>query len=59
MTDVSVLYKPCVVHLAKWTMLFAEFKCFDENPPFANNWMGKCWNMWVVSAWEKRFYWWS
>jgi len=29
MSDVSVLYKPCVSHLAKWTTLFAEFKCFD------------------------------
>jgi len=29
MSDVSVLYKSCVAHLAKWTTLFAEFKCFD------------------------------
>ena len=30
-SDASVLYKPCVSHLAKWTPLFAEFefKCFD------------------------------
>jgi len=27
MSDVSVL--SCVSHLAKWTTLFAEFKCFD------------------------------
>jgi len=25
MSDVSVLYKSCVAHLAKWTTLFAEF----------------------------------
>ena len=29
MLDVSVLYKSCVSHLAKWITLFAEFKCFD------------------------------
>jgi len=29
MSDVSVLYKSCVAHLAKWATLFAEFKCFD------------------------------
>jgi len=29
MSEVSVLYKSCVSHLAKWTTLFAEFKCFD------------------------------
>jgi len=29
MSDVSVLYKYCVAQLAKWTTLFAEFKCFD------------------------------
>jgi len=29
MSDVSVLYKSCISHLAKWTTLFAEFKCFD------------------------------
>jgi len=29
MSDVSVLCKSCVSHLAKWTTLFAEFKCFD------------------------------
>jgi len=29
MSDVSVLYKSCVSHLAKSTTLFAEFKCFD------------------------------
>jgi len=28
-SDVTVLYKPCVSHLAKWITLFAEFKCFD------------------------------
>jgi len=28
MSDVSVLYKSCVSHLAKWATLFAEFKCF-------------------------------
>jgi len=34
MSDVSVLYKSCVSHLAKWTTSFAELKCFDY--PFAN-----------------------
>jgi len=29
MSEVSVLYKFCTSHLAKWTTLFAEFKCFD------------------------------
>jgi len=29
MSDLSVLYKSCVAHLAKWTTLFAKFKCFD------------------------------
>jgi len=29
MSDVSVLCKSCVVHLTKWTTLFAEFKCFE------------------------------
>jgi len=29
MSDVSVLYKSCISHLAKWITLFAEFKCFD------------------------------
>jgi len=29
MSDVSELYKSCAAHLAKWTSLFAEFKCFD------------------------------
>jgi len=29
MSDVSVLYKFCVSNLAKWTILFAEFKCFN------------------------------
>jgi len=28
MSDAFVLYKSCVSHLAKWTTLFAEFKCF-------------------------------
>jgi len=42
MSDVCVLYKSCVAHLDKWTNLFAEFKCFDEIAPFANNRMGKC-----------------
>jgi len=28
-SDVSALYKSCVLHLAKLTTLFAEFKCFD------------------------------
>jgi len=37
MSDISVLYKSCVSHLAKWTNFFAEFKCFDYIPPFANN----------------------
>jgi len=37
MSDVCVLYNSCVSHLAKQTILFAEFKCFDEIPPFANN----------------------
>jgi len=54
MSDVSLLYKPCVSHLAKWTTIFAKFKCFDWTPPFANNCMEKCWTMWVVSVWEKR-----
>ena len=52
MSDVSVLYQSCVSHLAKWTTLFAEFKCFHKIPPFANNWMGKWWTMWVVSAYR-------
>jgi len=26
MSDLSALYKSCVSHLAKWTILFAEFK---------------------------------
>ena len=26
MSDVSVLYKSCVSHLARWTTLFAEYK---------------------------------
>ena len=39
MSDVSVLCKSYVVHLAEWTTLCAEFKCFDEIPPFAvTNW---------------------
>ena len=25
----SVLYKPCVEYLEKWTALFTEFECFD------------------------------
>ena len=54
-----LLYKSCVSHLAIWATLFAEFKCLDQIPPFANNWLGKGWNIWVVSAWYKRFYWWS
>jgi len=29
MSDGSVIYKSCAAHLAKWTTLFAEFKCFD------------------------------
>jgi len=29
MSDGYVLYKSYVAHLAKWTTLFAEFKCFD------------------------------
>jgi len=29
MSDVSVLYKSCVAHLAKWTTLFAGFECCD------------------------------
>jgi len=29
MSYVSVLYKTSVAHLAKWTTLFAEFKCSD------------------------------
>ena len=29
MSDVSVLYKSCVLHLSEWTTLCAEFKCFD------------------------------
>jgi len=29
MSDVSALHKSCVAHLAKWTTLFAEFKCFE------------------------------
>jgi len=29
MSDVSVLYKSYISHLAKWTTLFVEFKCFD------------------------------
>jgi len=29
MSDVSVLYKSCVSHLAKCITLFVEFKCFD------------------------------
>ena len=29
MSDVYVLYKSCVAQRAKWTTLFAEFKCFD------------------------------
>jgi len=54
MLDASVLYKSCDSHLAKWIALFDEF------PPFANNnWMGKWWTMWVVSAWYKSFCWWS
>jgi len=28
-SDVSVFYKSCVAHLAKWTTLFVEFNCFD------------------------------
>jgi len=35
MSDVSVLYKSCVSHLAEWITSFAESKCFDY--PFANN----------------------
>jgi len=37
LSDVSVLYKSCVSRLVKWITLFAEFKCFDQIPPFANN----------------------
>jgi len=29
MSDVSVLYKSCVLNLAEWTTLCTEFKCFD------------------------------
>ena len=29
MSDVSVLCKSCVAHLAKLTTLFDKFKCFD------------------------------
>ena len=49
----------CLRPWAKLTTLFAECKCFDYIPPFANNWMRKCWTMWVESVWQKRFYWWS
>ena len=37
MSDVPVLNKSCVAHLAKWITLFAEFKCFHLIPRFAND----------------------
>jgi len=37
MSDVSVLYKSCISHLADWTTIFAEFQSVDWIPPFANN----------------------
>jgi len=32
MSDASVLYKSCVAHLARWTTLCAECKCFALLP---------------------------
>jgi len=41
MSDVSVLYKSCVSHLAKWTTSFAEFKCFWLDSSVCKQLIGK------------------
>jgi len=60
MSDVYVLYKSCVAQRAKLTTLFAEFKCFDDSS-VCKQLNGKMMNhvSSSLSAWEKRFYWWS